>query len=334
MVGGCVDGAATEPNVRPRDAQRAILDAFDDHQVVGGFSASHGNKDVDDFLLDLVRNPDLPAAVDDIVIECGNAFHQDLLDDYVNGADVDVRPVWRTTSQPECGFSVFVEQLVPLVRRINEGLPDDRRLRVLAADPPLDWSRIDSVEELERLSDRDGFAASLMADEVLARGRKALMFFGINHMRHRPGTLVGQYEARGYDGLTFVIDDHQGFGNQDPGLRRRNDELEDRMADWPVPSVIEIENTWLADLDAPYFNDPLPGDDQGKGNPGVDGYLFVGRRDGLLREGRSAQAMTDETYLAQLDDIADRLGEPADSPWRTVRRREASEGVFLYEPGR
>lgn len=332
-------GAKPDPGQddRPRDARQAVLDAFDDHQVVGGFSASHGNKDVDDFLLDLVRDPELPSRVDDIVIECGNALHQDVLDSYTAGTNVpvsQVRQVWRTTSQPECGFSTFIEKLVPLVRRVNENLPDDEKLRVLAADPPLDWSRIDSVEEFERLTDRDGFAASLMETEVLSRDRSALMLFGINHLRHRPGTLVGQYEAKGYDGVTYVIDDHQGFANQDPTRRRRNAELEARMADWPVPSIIEIEGTWLADLDAPDFNDPLPGDDQDKGNPGVDAYLFVGPRDGLLREARSAQAMTDEVYHAELTEIADRMGEPSDSPRRpaTIRQREANEGTFLFDP--
>jgi hypothetical protein len=346
MVSACAadSGGSGKPDPerddgRPRDAQEAVLDAFDDYRVVGGFSASHGNKDVDDFLLALIRNPELPTRVDDIVVECGNAFYQDVLDRYVAGEDVpvsDVRQVWRTTSQPECGFSTFVEQLVPLVRRVNEDLPDDRKLRVLAADPPLDWSQIDSTEELEQATDRDGHAASLMETEVLSKDRTALMLFGINHMRHRPGTTVGQYEERGYDGVTYVIDDHQGFGNQDPTLSQDNDELEARMADWPVPSIVEIEGTWLADLDTPYFNDPLPGDDGGKGNPGVDAYLFVGPRDGLLREARSAQAMTDEDYLAELNEIADRLGEPPDSPRRpdTIREMEAGGGVFLYDPDR
>jgi hypothetical protein len=153
-------------------------------------------------------------------------------------------------------------------------------------------------------------------------------------VRHRPGTAVGQYEANGYDDVTYVIDDHQGFGNQDPSLREDNETLEARMADWIMPSIIEIEGTWLADLDAAYFNDPLPGDDQRQGNPGVDAYLYVGPRDSLLREPRSAQAMTDPDYMAELRERTDRLGEPPDSPRRpeTILRMEANSGVFLYDP--
>jgi hypothetical protein len=322
---------------QPRDAEEAVLDAFDDYRVVGGFSASHGNKDVDDFLLDLIRNPELPNQVDDIVIECGNAYHQDTLDRYVAGEDVsidDVRLVWRTSSQPECGFSTFTEQLVPLVRRINEALPADEQLRVLAGDPPLNWDEIDSIEKFEQLTDREGHLAAVMESEVLSQDRRALMLYGINHMRHAPGTAVAQYEANGYDGVTYVIDDHQGFGNLDPALSDDNDELEARMAEWPVPSVIDIEGTWLEELDAVYFNDPLPGDDQAQGNPGVDAYLYVGPRDGLLREPRSAQAMNDEAYLAELEARSDRLGMEPESPWRPdmIIQMEAAAGALQYDP--
>ena len=69
------------------------MDAFGTYQLVGGFSASHGNKDVDDFLLDLVRNGALPGVVDDIAIECGNAFYQGVLDQYIAGDDVPLDDV-------------------------------------------------------------------------------------------------------------------------------------------------------------------------------------------------------------------------------------------------
>jgi hypothetical protein len=314
-----------------------VLAAFDRYQVVGGFSAFHGSKGVDDFLLDLVRHPEFPSEVDDIVIECGNAFYQDVLDPYVAGEDVpfaEVQQVWRTLSQVECGFSTFAEQLVSLVRRINQELPEDDKLRILAGEPPLDWSQVDSRDDLEQ--DRDAHIASVMENEVLSQERRALMLYGINHMRHLEGTAVGQYEAAGYDGVTYVIDDHQGFGNRDAALRADNDELEARMADWPVPSIARIEGTWLEELDTAYFNDTLPGEDEGQGNPGVDAYLYVGPRDGLLGSLRSAQALTDAGYLAELRERADRLGEPPDSARRpeTILAMEAAGGVFLFDAER
>ena len=42
-------------NPKPADAERALLAAFDKYEVVG-MGAAHGNKDLDDFILHLIRN--------------------------------------------------------------------------------------------------------------------------------------------------------------------------------------------------------------------------------------------------------------------------------------
>src|SRR5271168_4598491 len=67
----------TDP--KPADATTAILAAFDKYEVVG-LSAAHDNKDLDDFVLHLVRNPAFATKVNDIVVECGNSFYQPTLD--------------------------------------------------------------------------------------------------------------------------------------------------------------------------------------------------------------------------------------------------------------
>jgi hypothetical protein len=332
-AGACTSG--NEPwasEAEPLDAQEAVLAAFDEYQVVGGFSAGHGNKGTDDFLLDLIRNPDLPTKVDDIAIECGNALFQDVLDRFIAGEDVplsEVQPVWRNTTQgANCGFSTFYEQLIPLVRRLNENLPAEQKLRVLACDPPVDWSQPMSSEEFEAGTDRTASTVEIMEREVLSRDRNALMLYGIHHMQHLEGTAVGTYEANGSDGITYVIGDHFGFANRSP-LGADNDELEARMASWPNPAIIEIEGSWLADLDSEYFNEP-PGE---QGFPGVDAYLYTGPRDTLLREPQSAQAMLDADYIAELERRAAMVGR-ADGPMAPsdVLRREAEASVFSYEP--
>lgn len=318
----------------PRDAADAVFDAFASHRIVGGFSAGHGNKEVDDFLLDLVRDPRFPAHVDDIVIECGNSLYQDVLDRYVAGDDVtidEVQVVWRNTTQRlQCGFNTFYIQLIPLVRRLNERRSDDEQLRVLAADPPIDWGAVDSADDLQPFEFREGVIADVVERDVLKRGRTALMLFGIHHMQHGVGidTAVQLYEDRGYEGVTYAIADHIGFDNQ-AVADIDNDALEARMADWPTPSIVEIAGTWLAELDSAAFNEP-PGM---PGFPGVDAYLYVGPRDLLLREPPSAQAMLDETYIAELTAAFVSTGEPTGSPSdpQTALDRERQAGVFAFE---
>jgi hypothetical protein len=57
----------TDPN--PEDATRAILTAFNKYEVIG-MTAAHDNKDIDDFILHLIRESGFPGKVQDIVVEC------------------------------------------------------------------------------------------------------------------------------------------------------------------------------------------------------------------------------------------------------------------------
>jgi hypothetical protein len=118
--------------------------AFGKYEVAG-MSAAHSNKDLDDFILDLIRNPAFPSKVDDVAVECGNSLYQPILDRYIAGDEVplsEVRQVWSNTTQTVCGMSGFYEELFPLMRRINQKLPPEKKLRVLAGDPPIDWSKV------------------------------------------------------------------------------------------------------------------------------------------------------------------------------------------------
>jgi hypothetical protein len=107
--------------------------------------ASHGIKDLDDFILTLIRDPAFSNNVSDIAVECGNSRYQPILDRYIAGENVsftDVRKVWRNTTQPMCGMSGFYDQFFPLVRAINQKLPAGKQLRVLATDPPVNWGQV------------------------------------------------------------------------------------------------------------------------------------------------------------------------------------------------
>lgn len=309
---------ASEDGVRPRNGQQALLSAFDSHRVVALMSPVVG-----EFVFDLVAGRGFADKVDDIVVECGNARYQSVLDRYIAGADVpvaDVRRVWRDTSQPSCGFSTFYETLFALVRRVNEKLPAAEKVRVLAGDPPVDWSTGAGLE-----LDRDEHIASVVENEVLAKNRKALMLFGLRHLVHGDvNNAVSKYEEH-YPGVTYVVAYHRRF-------ERDNDRLEARMASWPVPSLMPFAGTWLGDLDTTYFPDTEGMPPGQHGYPGVDAYLYLGRRD-VLRQEPISRAVLDQDYLAELDRRADLLGEPADSPIRpaAILRRAAESGVFLYK---
>jgi len=293
---------------QPIKAQEAILNAFDKYRAVA-LGEAHQLLEEHDFLQSLIRNPAFPAKVNDIVVECGNALYQELLDRYIAGPDVplaEVRQVWRNTTQSPSGpwNALVYEQLFTTVREVNGKLPPEKRLRVLAGDPPIDWKKVESRSDaMMFLSQRDSHFASVVEQQVLAKQRKALLIIGTGHLfkaqprlmrpavrmlktpgvaagppppspppslQPSPGIRYGNVTAlleEHYPGATLVITPHTGFGNFTPELKHLNAELEPRLGAWPRPSLAFIKDTWLGALDAATIFPGIIGPDGQLQNP-------------------------------------------------------------------
>ena len=293
---------STASNAVPEPAIPAVLSAFDSYEVVA-INAGHGMKDINDFILALIRDPRFPDKVNDIAVECGNSLYQPVLDRYIAGMDVpftEVRKVWRNTTQSMmCGPSAFYEQFFPLVRAINQRLPPNKRLRVLAGDPPIDWDQVKTRDDAWRYFKRDETIASVMEKEVLARHRKALMLFGTFHLMHgQEISAVSTYE-KNYPHVTFVISD---LGNYDTS----------RFASWPNPSLVPTKGTWLGALSPSDIWDAgvrvidckvqngFPPELQKPVKDVVDAFLYLGPRDLRLSEPTPAGVALDNEYMTEL----------------------------------
>ena len=296
----------TEPV--PEPAIPAILAAFDKYEVVA-MPQDHGMQDLDDLIFSLIRNPAFSEKVNDIVFESGNSLYQRVLDRYIAGEDVpftEVQKVWRKMGQPAAGASAFVEQFYPLVRALNQKLPPERRLRVLAGDPPVDWDQIKSMDDIRRVH-RDEGIASVMEKEVLSKHRKALMLFGTFHIMHGTrGSAVSLYEKE-YPNLTFVISELGIFDTDLPSLH------DSKFLNWPIPALALAKGTWLGALDLDHFIPPgtiidhdcnvhhdFPKALQKPMEEFVDAFLYLGPQDLRLREKIPADIALDATYRAEL----------------------------------
>ena len=309
---------SAEPHAEP--AITAILAAFDSYELIG-MPADHGLKDLNDLILTLIRDPTFAEKVNDIEIECGNSLFQDLLDRYTSGADVpfrEVQKVWRNTTQPPCGRSGFYEQLIPLVRAINQKLPRERALRVLAADPPFDWDRIQTAEDLRKavLSlRRDTSIASVIEKDVLAKHRKALMLMGTLHLLHGAGA-TGMIEAK-HPSSIFVISELGVFGENS------TDASKALLASWPNPAIARVKGTSMGKLGLKSFLPPPYIMDQDC-NPHndftgplrkpveelLDAVLYLGPQDLRLWEKIPADIVLDADYKKELRRRATLPGSP------------------------
>jgi len=124
-------------------------------------------------------------------MEFGNARYQELVDRYMAGGNVSfeqVQGAWRDTVGAIGPVSPVYGEFYRTVRTVNQRLPDGRRLRVVLGDPPIDWSRVRSREDIGLyLPFREEFYASVVRYEVLAKGRRALLIMGDGHSRRREG---------------------------------------------------------------------------------------------------------------------------------------------------
>lgn len=292
------------PDPVPEPAIPAILAAFDKYEVVA-MPAAHAQEDLDDFILTLIRAPQFPEKVNDIVVECGNSLYQPILDRYIAGADVpfaDVQKVWRNTTQPTCGVNAFYEALFPLVRAINAKLPPARRLRVLAGDPPIDWDQIKSFQDVMKFGNRDASIASVMKTQVLAKHRKALMLFGTFHLFHA-ASAVAIYEKE-YPNVTFVIDSL--------GANTSLSLPSGTFATWPIPALARAKGTWLGAMDLARFYPPpvmldkdcnvhreFPKRLQRPIEDLVDAFLYLGTPSLMLLQKTPADVVLDQDYMKE-----------------------------------
>jgi hypothetical protein len=294
----------------PMDARSALLNAFDRHQLVA-LSEAHGMTEEAEFINSLIRHPDFPKKANAIVLEAGNAIHQQLIDDYVNGSAIpldELRRVWRDQTCAALGprDSSNVEGFFATVRDVNRHLPLSNRIRVLAGDPPIDWTTVKKMEDVGVwLAQRDTHYARVVETEVLAKNLKALLIIGGVHLDRGPlpngdprAGLVMQIIERHYPGKTLVVIPHEGFGEC-------NAMWEPQLSGWTRPSVALVANTWLALPKAAAKEDVLRsvrgGEPRSAVPPKADALLYLGPRNDLTMEQRPPDSFRDGAYLEELD---------------------------------
>lgn len=315
---GLVTGQGGGRPPSPQPATAAVLEAFRRTPIVA-IGEAHGLQQQHEFLQALLREPEFASSVGVVVVEFGNSLHQDVLDRYVRGEPVppdELRQVWRnTTVSPMVPWDApMYEQFFSVVRTVNQSLPPERQIQVLAGDPPIDWTLASREDVLRWSLSRDVHLASVVMSHALDRGRKALLVAGTLHVTRQSPALPGlpspanavQLIEQRYPGSTYVIAAHTGFG-------RREYELAPKLAGWNVPSIASLERTWFGALDAALFL----GDNNLIAPPGapappdpwsgltladvVDAALYLGNADRLTLAVPSPALYRDDQYFSELN---------------------------------
>jgi hypothetical protein len=85
--------------LKPKSATPAVLDALLHHEVVG-INSGHDDKDIDDFILALTRDPSFPKRVNDIAVQCGTRCIKIYLTAILLGSTFRTRKSPRSSATP------------------------------------------------------------------------------------------------------------------------------------------------------------------------------------------------------------------------------------------
>ena len=190
---------------------KGILAAWDKFDVVC-LGEDHASKNDSDLRITLVEHPDFIRKVKVVMVEWANNAHQGLLDRFaLDGEDIpreQLREVWARTSATQLWDLPTYEAFLRAIRKVNLGVPKERRIRILAGD---DFSQ----------TNRGKVIRDLVAREILDKHLKALAVYGAGHCECRamgfPGELEDRYPKRIWSAFTFFDVDagRQMFGLSD-----------------------------------------------------------------------------------------------------------------------
>lgn len=303
--------ASSQPTAepQPQDGIETVLQAFDRHPVVA-IGELHGNEQIHDFLLKLIRDDRLPAKTRTVLVEFGNARYQKVLDRYLRGDSVpasEVARVWQNTSQLMVWDSPVYERFFNAAREINRSRPSKRQLRVILADPPIKWERVQSAEAFSAAftphggeEARDRYPARLLAKQVLRKRHTALVIMGVMHVLHRQSAFgsagIVELVEKQRPGSTFVMVPHQGFPRNPPTY-------EPRIAAWKPGTAAGLKGTWLGELRMDVVFPWLESDESQlpRFQEMADALLYLGPVTGLTTAGARLSVYEDDAYLRELE---------------------------------
>jgi len=282
----------------PVEAIPAIVEAFRFHPIVALGNVEGGNEQSHAFQLALLRDSRFTAVASDILVEFGNALYQDVVDRFVRGEDVPyetLRRIWQNTTQVEYEWDLPVyEDFFRTVRAVNASVPRSRQIRVLLGDPPLDWDHVHNLQDLlKAMGDRDGYALEVLRRNVLAKGRRALVIYGSQHLLRRntaPGAtdewasgIVARIEKDRLSAVFTIL----------PETRRDLRLLQPDVASWPVPSLALLRGTLLGST----IWDPRPQRRPVRMEEQFDAILYLGSPSSMTSTRLAPALCSDRNYI-------------------------------------
>jgi hypothetical protein len=329
-------GTASSNPAVPLEPAAAVADAFRSHSLVA-LGDNHGSNEGHAARLAIIRDSRLEGVLNDVVVEFGNSRYQVLIDRFISGGAVnaeELRHVWQDTSQVEETWDLPVyEEFFRTVRTINQARPARTQVRVLLGDPPVDWTRIRSREDLTKVPDRDEHAVKVIRTEVLDKGRRALIIYGDEHLT-RKNTTIGALDESAR-GIVAQLEQTKATTVFSIHTESRADLAAQQpdVATWRRPSVAKLAGTILGQQ----LYNPAPNQRQVRLDEQFDAVLYLGHPGTLTVAQLTPALCADDAYVRMRSERLGLLGAPPTAPFDPadhVREACAFSGPPVVIPDR
>ncbi|MGJ8518141.1 hypothetical protein [Carnimonas bestiolae] len=155
---------------------------FDDSQLIG-LGEAHHTPVVMRTLGSLITHGALGDQCRDLVVEFGTQRHQSLVDDYLAGASMSAAQLtvlWRQSAYGTLWAHPVYAALLRRLRAYNMAVPAHQRVRVWLAEPD------HRAGETQNPLARSTAFAELIQQQLLDKGRRAVLLFGMRHLALTP----------------------------------------------------------------------------------------------------------------------------------------------------
>lgn len=290
-----VDSAGKDIHADPIDYIRRSLQEY---PIVCLAEGGHQAKEPHQFLQRLLGDKAIQKTVDVVIVEFAATKHQSVLDAYIGGEDVpfsELSRVWRDTGQsPHAPWdSPLYYDLLKVIREGNLALSPGERVRVVAGDPPIDWTKIRTGEDYRKSRiPRDPFVASLAIEQAFHLGKKVLIIFGGAHLPRVP---VGPEDDLRNSLTYYVLKEHPDAVRVISFLDPENLEIDSRIDELSENHIYETAGHWTGNINAELVfpeiyslvTDEKTGRQSWQSIPLYSGYLVKDLFDALLYIGPS-----------------------------------------------
>src|SRR5688572_21895070 len=238
---------APATGIRTAPAADYLVNAFQRFPLVAFSEPRHAAGGTREFFESLIRHPGFAGIVNDVVVEFGNARYQAIADRYTAGEPVphdQLKQIWENTTVVSGVWTApMYEGFLSDIRDLNGTLPPVKRIRVMLGDPPIDWSVVRGPADEDMNDWRDAHFAWVVEEQVMKRGRRALLWIGGAHLSRRvmfPDSLIHLLD-RQFPNKTFVA--------QAIDLPDVAPHVVSRLRPWPSLAAAPVGGTWFGRLD-------------------------------------------------------------------------------------